>query len=112
MRAVALLAVLAAVTLSCGHAETGRPLSLPAGALPAATSSHVVTIVMENKEYGKIVGARDAAYVNRLARRYGLATSSYGVRHPSLPDYLALTSGSTHGVDSDCTSCHVSARNV
>jgi phosphatidylinositol-3-phosphatase len=50
--------------------------------------------------------------VNRLVRRYGLAANSYGVRHPSLPDYLALTSGSTHGIDSDCTGCHVSARNV
>jgi hypothetical protein len=83
--------------LSCGHAPT---------------SSHVVTIVMENKEYGQVIGNRDAPYVNRLARRYGLATRSYGVRHPSLPDYLALTSGSTHGIDSDCTDCHVAARNI
>jgi hypothetical protein len=111
MRAAALLAVLAVLPLACGHAEPGRPVSLPS-ALPAATSSHVVTIVMENKEYGDIIGSRDAAYLNRLARRYGLATSSYGVRHPSLPDYLALTSGSTHGIDSDCTGCHVSGRNV
>src|SRR4051812_38371837 len=67
---------------------------------------------MENKEYGDIIGNRDAPYVNGLARRYGLATNGYGVRHPSLPDYLALTSGATHGIDSDCTGCHVDARNV
>jgi hypothetical protein len=112
MRAAALLAILAAAPLACGHAGTGRPLSLPTGALPAASSSHVVTIVMENKEYDQIIGARDAAYINRLARRSGLATASYGVRHPSLPDYLALSSGSTHGIDSDCTDCHVSARSI
>jgi phosphatidylinositol-3-phosphatase len=111
MRAAGLLAALAALGLSCGHSDPGRPLSLP-GELPAGTVSHVVTIAMENKEYGQIIGARDAAYVNRLARRYGLATRSYGVRHPSLPDYLALTSGSTHGIDSDCTGCHVSSRNI
>jgi phosphatidylinositol-3-phosphatase len=111
MRAAALVGVLAVLGLSCGHARAGRSLSLPT-ALPAASSSHVVTIVMENKEYGQIVGSPDAAYVNRLARRYGLATASYGVRHPSLPDYLALTSGSTHGIDSDCTACHVRARNI
>ena len=80
--------------------------------MPTPTSSHVITIVMENKEYGSIIGDADAPYVNRLAARYGLATNSYGVRHPSLPDYLALTSGSTHGIDSDCTDCHVDARNV
>lgn len=111
MRAAGLLAVLAVLGLACGHADSGRPLSLPS-ALPAASSSRVITIVMENKEYGQIIGSRDAAYINTLARRYGLATSSYGVRHPSLPNYLALTSGSTHGIDSDCTDCHVSARNI
>ncbi len=67
---------------------------------------------MENKELGDVIGSPDAPYINRLAKRYGLATASYGVQHPSLPDYLALTSGSTHGIDSDCTSCHVAARNI
>jgi phosphatidylinositol-3-phosphatase len=73
VRAAALLALVAALPLSCGHAKPGRPLAL-AGALPAASSSHVVTIVMENKEYGQIIGDADAAYVNRLARRYGLVS--------------------------------------
>jgi hypothetical protein len=72
----------------------------------------VVTIVMENKELGDVIGNPDAPYINRVARRYGLATASYGVRHPSLPDYLALTSGSTQGIDADCTTCHVAARNI
>jgi len=67
---------------------------------------------MENKEYEDVVGNSAAPYVNRLARRYALATSSFGVGHPSLPDYLALTGGSTHGIDSDCTDCHVGARNI
>jgi phosphatidylinositol-3-phosphatase len=29
------------------------------------------------------------------------------VSHPSLPNYLALVSGSTHGITSDCTTCSV-----
>jgi hypothetical protein len=111
VRAAALLIVLAAAPLSCGHATGANPVAFPA-AVPKPTSSHVITIVMENKEYGDVIGNRDAPYVNRLARRYGLATRSYGVRHPSLPDYLALTSGATHGIQSDCTYCHVKARNV
>ncbi len=32
----------------------------------------------------------------------------YAVTHPSLPNYLALTGGSTFGIDSDCTDCSVS----
>ena len=32
--------------------------------------------------------------------------------HPSLPNYLALVSGSTHGISSDCTSCTVGGRSL
>src|SRR5256885_11486760 len=67
---------------------------------------------MENHERGQVIGSPDAPYTNRLARRYGLATASFGMRHPSLPNYLALTSGSTHGITSDCTACRVAGRNV
>jgi hypothetical protein len=110
---VVLLGVLVAAgaQVACGHSTPRRPMPVP-GVLPRATSSHVVTIVMENKEYGDVIGNPSAPYLNRLARRYGLATASYGVRHPSLPNYLALTSGSTHGITSDCTACHVAARNI
>jgi len=44
-----------------------------------------------------------------LARRFGFATSYYATSHPSLPNYLALTSGNTWGITSDCTDCYVSA---
>jgi phospholipase C len=67
---------------------------------------------MENKEYGEVIGKPAASYVNRLARRYALATNFYGIRHPSLPNYLALTGGATFGVTSDCTTCHVRAKNL
>jgi phosphatidylinositol-3-phosphatase len=99
--------VLAAATLLCGGGMAGA-----AGAARAAAKSHVVVIVMENHEYGQVIGSGQAPYTNRLARRYGLATASYGVSHPSLPNYLALTGGSTFGISSDCTDCHVSARNI
>jgi hypothetical protein len=95
-----------------------RPLALAVALLAlaaparAAAASHVVVIVMENKEYGQVIGSHGAPYTNRLARRYGLATASYGIRHPSLPNYLALTGGSTFGIDSDCTDCHVRARSI
>ena len=106
--------VLCAVLLAgCGAAPAGRPLAVGApGTLPASAQSHVVVVVMENAEYGEIIGNRDAPYVNRLARRYGLATDSHAITHPSLPNYLALTSGSTQGIESDCTSCAVSAPNI
>lgn len=69
-------------------------------------------IVMENAEYEEVIGSSAAPYLNRLARTYALATQSYAITHPSLPNYLALTGGSTHGISSDCTACSVSAQNI
>ena len=67
---------------------------------------------MENHEYGDIIGSGDAPYLNRLAATYGLATSYYAIRHPSLPNYLALISGSTQGITDDCATCSVDAPNL
>ncbi|MCL2770583.1 MAG: alkaline phosphatase family protein [Solirubrobacterales bacterium] len=112
MFAAVVLGALALAT-SCGSARAGRPLAVgPAARLPAAHSSRVVEIVMENAEYDEVIGSGAAPYVNALARRYGLAEQSFAITHPSLPNYLALTSGSTHGITSDCTGCGVSAPNI
>ena len=107
--------LLAALPLAagCAGARAGRPLAVgPPTALPRAASSHVVVLVMENAEYSDVIGSSAAPYVNGLARRYGLARQSFAITHPSLPNYLALTSGSTDGVSSDCTECAVSAANI
>jgi hypothetical protein len=63
--------------------------------------------MMENHEYGDIVGSSAARFINRLARQYAVADGYYAIAHPSLPNYLALTGGSTFGITSDCTSCSV-----
>jgi phospholipase C len=97
----------------CAHAQPGRSFALgPAGRSADPLGSHVVVIVMENAEYGEVIGARAAPYVTALAHRYGVASASFAMTHPSLPNYLALTSGSTHGISSDCTSCSVSSQNI
>jgi len=62
---------------------------------------HVYLIVMENKEYGSIVGNSAAPYLNDLIQRYGLATRYDAVAHPSEPNYIALFSGATQGVNDD-----------
>jgi hypothetical protein len=69
-------------------------------------------MVLENHEYGDIIGSRSAPYINSLARRYGLATRMYAITHPSLPNYLALTGGSTFGISDDCTDCRVGATSL
>jgi phosphatidylinositol-3-phosphatase len=62
-------------------------------------------IVFENKERGDVVAAGAAPTFARLARDYADLTQYYAVTHPSLPNYLALVSGSTQGIVDDCTRC-------
>jgi hypothetical protein len=74
--------------------------------------AHIAVIVMENEEYGNIIGSRQTPFINALARRYALAQGMHATTHPSLPNYLALTGGSTFGITSDCTDCTVHARGL
>jgi phosphatidylinositol-3-phosphatase len=67
--------------------------------------AHVVVIVFENHPRGAILGSGSAPTFDRLAATYAQATAYEAVAHPSLPNYLALVSGSTHGVTTDCTNC-------
>jgi acid phosphatase len=62
---------------------------------------HVVVVVFENKKASSVIGSRQAPYLTGLAHRGAYLTESYGVAHPSQPNYLALFSGSTHGVTGD-----------
>jgi phosphatidylinositol-3-phosphatase len=71
----------------------------PSGNLP--NFSHVYVIIFENKEYSSIVGSSSAPYINSLIAQYGLSTSFYAERHPSEPNYIALTSGGTQGITDD-----------
>lgn len=53
---------------------------------------------MENRSYRQALAG---PYTAQLARRYAAAVNYHGVSHPSLPNYLALTSGSTWGITDD-----------
>lgn len=78
--------------------------------------AHVFIIVEENKPFSTIVNNPQAPYINSLISQYSLATDYYGVAHPSLPNYLALTSGSTDGISTDCNppsaGCEVNVNNI
>ena len=80
------------------------PSSSPVTASPSpaapggAKAGAVFVIVMENRSYADALAT---PYVASLAARYGLATNYHSVGSPSLPNYLALTSGSTWGIQDD-----------
>ncbi len=67
-------------------------------ATAVASSRHVFVIVMENKSPEE---ALQGAFTASLASRYGVAGDYHAVAHPSVPNYLALTSGQTWGVEDD-----------
>jgi phosphatidylinositol-3-phosphatase len=113
-RATALL-LATLLTVGCGHATTATQVQStpsPRAALADGPPAHIAVILMENEEYGDIVGSPATPFLNRLARRYALARQMYAITHPSLPNYLALTGGSTFGIDSDCTECSVHATSL
>lgn len=75
---------------------------------------HVVIVVEENRGYKQMMDPlhRDS-YLHALAKRGMLLTQSYGVAHPSQPNYLALFSGSTQGVTSNaCLSTGLNSDNL
>jgi phosphatidylinositol-3-phosphatase len=86
--------------------KKARPVPAPSPpAVPTASTAgpiqHVVWILMENEDFGSIMGSSSAPYINSLANSYGLATDYSAISHPSLPNYIALTSGSTQGIADD-----------
>lgn len=71
------------------------------GSTPPPSYQHVVVIVMENRGAGQVYGSAQAPYINHLGGQCGVATDYSGVSHPSLPNYIAMTSGGTQGISDD-----------
>jgi phospholipase C len=67
----------------------------PPTATAAPATPHVFVVVMENTS---LVTALRSPSISSLASKYVLATNYHAVSSPSLPNYLALTSGSTWGI--------------
>src|ERR1035438_6592044 len=64
---------------------------------------HVVIVIQENHAYTQIVGSTAAPYINSLLQdsTVALFSQSYGLTHPSQPNYLMFFSGSNQGVTDD-----------
>jgi phospholipase C len=101
MRLAAAAVTLAALAVSSasGAAHARGPCGSRAGA--PARISHVIWIWFENHAAGEIVDSPTAPHATLLAHDCGFAEQYYAVAHPSLPNYIAATSGSTQGVQDD-----------
>ena len=63
--------------------------------------AHIVIVIEENHGYDQIINSENAPYINQLAKEGTLFTNSQAITHPSQPNYLALFSGSTQGINDD-----------
>jgi phosphatidylinositol-3-phosphatase len=79
---------------------------------PPATYRHVLVIVMENHSASQIFGSPKTPYITKVARRCGRAVDYHAITHPSLPNYIAMTAGSTGGITTDCNACRTNVPNV
>src|SRR5216117_916553 len=119
----ALAAFLGIVLIACGSSSHSSPSTSPASGSPStgsprsgsstagastslcgfrdsppATYQHVILLIQENKSVKQIIGSKDYPYLNQtLIGQCGLAKNYHSTSHPSLPNYLALTSGTTTG---------------
>jgi hypothetical protein len=92
--------------IACSAVLLGVGLGLSADASgPAGVPrlDHVFVIMMENTSYSDLLNPANTntTFIQGLAQNYGLATDYFGVTHPSLPNYVAATSGSNWGSNSD-----------
>lgn len=95
-----------ATPVGASPAPSMQPASTPspsatATPTPAPTPTprpHVFVIVMENASLARALATPPIA---TLAASHSVATNYHAVARPSLPNYLALTSGTTWGITDD-----------
>jgi phospholipase C len=109
-----------AITLACACTGVAVAFALPAvasghdrghqwghvgarGHQGFAHMDHVFVIMMENTAYADLLDPANThtTFIQSLANNHRLETNYYGVTHVSLPNYLAVTSGSNWGSNSD-----------
>jgi hypothetical protein len=79
---------------------------------PIPNFDHIVLIVLENRDFKDVIGSVHMPYLNAFARQNVLLSNYFAVDHPSLPNYIALTSGGTQNISSDCTVCFLDQPNL
>lgn len=89
------------------------PLQEPGQAIQEIPAfDHVIWVVLENRNYDEVIGYPKLPYFNKLAKENVLLDQYFAVRHPSLPNYIALVSGDTFHIATDCINCFVKGENL
>ncbi len=97
--ASALLVVAATALVAPGVDASPLPSDADIAGSASATPTKVLAFLEENHSYSQM--RSQMPYLFSLAQQYGYATNWTAIRHPSLPNYLAIAGGSTFGVTDD-----------
>jgi acid phosphatase len=81
------------------HASSPAPASTPGSVAPRQRITKLLTIVEENHSLQQAQAGMP--YLRQLALTFGYAVNYRGISHPSLPNYLAIASGSSFGITDD-----------
>lgn len=93
-------AIMTAFSVSaCSSGTSSQGTVLTGGPKPDVEGT-VFTIVFENEAATDVLKS-EAPYFLQLSRQYGTATDYTTSTHPSLPNYIIMTSGSTNGIVTD-----------
>src|SRR6266550_4498781 len=74
-----------------GSASAALGINIGTTVMP--TFGHVAVVVLENTNYTDMVGSSSMPYFNSLINQFGLATQYYANTHPSIGNYLMMTTG-------------------
>jgi phosphatidylinositol-3-phosphatase len=70
-------------------------------AFAQSDSVTTVTIILENKAKGQVIGSTNAPYINSLVPQGALFTEYYAITHPSQMNYIALVAGLVYSPNND-----------
>ncbi|MHB8187295.1 MAG: alkaline phosphatase family protein [Dermatophilaceae bacterium] len=120
-RPASLVCILALGLSGCATTSTTPPVVPSSSAQPAPTRmaagtekqtstptrafvrtgavTKVLVFIEENHSLSQMKS--DMPYAFGLARRFGYATNYTAIRHPSLPNYIAIAGGQTYGITND-----------
>ena len=85
---------------TCGQAAGAKTCRSPAG---VPMIPHVMLIMMENTSKATLDASTNTPFLHSLPAMGATAADYHGVTHPSLPNYIALTSGQFGGIKCDCS---------
>jgi phosphatidylinositol-3-phosphatase len=95
------LLALAALVLTAGLTVTVVSSSSASTAKSVKNFKHVFVFMMENTGIEALQKNPKAPWINQAIQTTGVAGNYYGVTHPSQPNYIASTAGTTAGVPDD-----------